>query len=218
MLAISLVATSLVAGVARAAAEAHGVEAGAPAVNWWHWETSAPPVGWFIVDFILFVTALVYFAKEPIRAAFLARHERVKKAVTEADLLHKRANDHFEEYRTKLANVDAESMMHVMRGKADGAQERDQIIAAAREYSERLRADALAVAEQEIAKAKARLREQVALEILARAEEILRRSLTDDDRRRLLDEAIADLATTGTAPAERPQSKTDASAGTGEVS
>lgn len=188
---LTFTAASVVTMVARAASPAHGGGHGAPHVNWWRWETGAPPVGWFILDFILFVVLIVYFAKKPVRAAFIARHERIKKAIHDACETHAQAKDRYEDYRGKLANVEAESAVHVERGKLDGAHERDQIVLAANEYAERLRTDAKAVIDQELAKAMARLQHQTATLLLQRTEQVLRTTLTDRDRERLLDEAIA---------------------------
>jgi len=199
---LTLATSSLFALVVRAAEGGHGGGHAAPHVNWWEWSAHAPPVGWFIVDFVIFVVGLVYFTRRPIRAAFLARHERIKRALAEADEAHRGASEKYEEYRGKLANVDAEAQHHVERGRIDGEHERDQIIAQAKEYSERLRQDARAVAAQEVDKARQRLQAEVIDQVLEATEKLLKDRLTDSDRERLLDEAIhalehADTATAG---------------------
>ena len=190
---LACVATALLARIAEAGGEAHGGHHGDLTINWWRWETAAPPVGWFILDFILFVGLIVYFARRPIRDVFLARHKRIKKAIEDAEAAHREAAARYEDYRDKLANVEVESATHVERGKVDGALERDQIIAAAREYAERLQLDVKAVIDQEFNRARDRVQHQAVIQLLSQTEALLRQTLTDRDRERLLDEAIAQL-------------------------
>lgn len=191
--AIGVALSSLVAATATAATEGGHAGHGAPHVNWWTWDAHAPPVGWFLFDFVLFVGLIVYYTRGPIRAAFKARHERIKKAITDAESLHKAAAGRYEEYRNKLANVEAEAALHVERGRADGRLEQDQILAAAREYAERLKKDAEGVIASEVEKARARLQHQAIEDLLLRTETMLKAELTAKDRDRLFDEAIATI-------------------------
>ncbi len=176
-----------------ASENAHAGAHGAPTVNWWTWSASAPPVGWFLLDFVLFVALLVYFTRKPIKAAFMARHLRIKKALGDAEGALKGAKDRYEEYRGKLADVDHEAAQHVERGKVDGKTEQEAILAAARTYVERLKADAKAVIASEGQRARERLQRQVVDDLLKRTEALLITGLGPQERERLLEESIGAL-------------------------
>ncbi len=170
-------------------------------VNWFEWKTEAPPVGWFIIDFIVFLGLLVYFTRKPIKAAFRQRHERIKLALDEAKAVHDQAVARYENYKGKLANVEDEAGQFVARGREDGAAECDRILAAGRQYSERLRVDSVTIVEQEVRAANLRLQREAARKVLDATEEILKAEIADPDRKRLIEEAIIQLENGGD---ERP--------------
>ncbi len=178
---------------ARAAAAAGGGVMHFEDINWWTWDSHAPPVGWFILDFAFFALLLWWYGKRPIREAFAQRHVQVKRALEEAAEAFAGAEGRYEEYKGKLANVEEEAGQFVDSGRKDGALERDQIVQSARAYAERLRKDSAAVMQQEVDKAQARLRREVVHEVLALTEKTLREELTDGDRNRLIEDAIHEL-------------------------
>jgi F-type H+-transporting ATPase subunit b len=201
--ALTLVGCSLAAGAAwGSSGGGHG--GGEPHVNWWTWDAHAPPVGWFIVDFVLFLWLIVHYAKKPILQAFAQRHIKIKQAIQDAEKAFSAASERYEDYRGKLANVEEEAALFVDSGRRDGALEKDQIIAAGREYAQRMRSDAESVVSQEYAKARARLRREAAVRVLELTEQTLRRELTEADKNRLVEEAISELESSADAPPRKP--------------
>lgn len=162
-------------------------------INWFEWRPDAPPVGWFIIDFIVFVGLLVHFTRKPIKAAFLQRHVRIKQALEEAQEAHDGAVARYENYKSKLANVEDEAGQFVERGREDGATERDRVLAAGRGYAERLRTDSVTIVEQEYKAAVLRLQRGAARNVLRATEVMLKSEITDADRKRLIEEAISQL-------------------------
>jgi F0F1-type ATP synthase membrane subunit b/b' len=197
------VAVTAVASAAMAAG-GHGEH---HAINWWSPDPEAPPLGWFIVNFVVFFGGLVFFARKPIRAAFLQRHETIKQQIQEATEAFDSATERYEGYQIKLANVDDEAAQFVARGREDGQTEGERALAAGREYSERLRADSETIVVQEYEGARARLRRDAVAGVMRAAERILREQMTDADRDRLVEEAIAELER-DTNPAPKARRKT----------
>jgi F-type H+-transporting ATPase subunit b len=204
-------ATGMILATLAHASGGHG--GGEAHINWWTWSSEAPPVGWFLVDFVLFVWLIVHFAKKPVREAFAARHDRIKKAIEEAASAHRGASARYQEYQGKLANVEQEAAQFVATGRREGELEKTQLVLAARDYADHLKSDSKAVIDQELDRAEKRLRRQVATEVLASAKERLAGGLAQEEHNRLIDEAIAELeqgavttSTThrGRAKAERP--------------
>lgn len=172
-------------------------------INWWSPNPEAPPLGWFIINFVVFAVGLVVFARKPIRAAFLLRHETVKRQISEAQEAFETATERYEGYQIKLANVDEEAAQFVARGREDGQAERERVLAAGSDYSERLRADSETIVVQEYEGARTRLRREAVAGVMRAAERMLREQLTAQDRDRLVEEAIAQLeegAKTATKP------------------
>ena len=168
----------------------HHASTGTPHINLWSWDQHAPPVGWYAVNFIIFVVFLVRAAKKPLAAAMQRRHESIKATIEDNQKAYDTAKERHDTYRKKLANVDAESRELIDRSKEDGALERDRIIAGAREYAKRLREDAQTVIEHEEEGARRRLQHDVARAALKSAEDMLRRGLTDADRDRLFEQSL----------------------------
>ncbi len=180
-------------GAHEAAEAAHGgghASTGAPHINLWSWDQHAPPVGWYAVNFVIFVVFLVKAARKPLAAAMQRRHDSIKATIEENQKAYDAAKERHDTYRNKLANVDAESRDLIDRSKEDGALERDRIISSAREYAKRLREDAQTVIEQEEERARRRLQTDVAKAALKSAEDMLRRGLTDADRDRLFEQSL----------------------------
>ncbi len=179
--------------LATVTAQAGGHGGGELHINWWTWDQHAPPVGWFILDFLLFVWLIVHYTKKPIKAAFAQRHQQIKTAIEEAAKAHASASELYEEFQSKLADVEKEAASFAERGREDGATDRDRIIEAGNEYAERLRNDSKSVGDQEEAKAIFRLRRGAAAAVLDRTEQLLRDEISGSDRERLVEEAISDL-------------------------
>jgi len=187
---ISLATASLLCSIARASGTGgHGE----PHINWWGYSQDEPPVGWFILDFIIFCWLLVKFVGPPFKKMLLERHHSVKKAIEENAASHAKALAHHDEYRDKLSMVQEEIRSLVEDAREDGASERDRIVEAATKYAEGLRQDVKGTIDQEVGAAQARLRTDTADTVLQKANSLLQKTINADDKKRLLNVAIVDL-------------------------
>ncbi|MBI3180401.1 MAG: ATP synthase F0 subunit B [Deltaproteobacteria bacterium] len=207
---LTLATSCLVATLALAASpEGHGD----PHVNWWTWDKHAPPVGWYLVDFLLFVGMLVYVARKPIREAFAQRHLTIKQAIEDTQRAHAEVSRRYQNYRDKLANIDDETALLVRRAREDGALERDQIANEARTYAERLRGEVQSIAEQEVTKARQRLQRETAQRLIASVEAALRRQVGAAEHKDLIEAAIVELEKEGAPTPRRREAHSRPSAG-----
>jgi F-type H+-transporting ATPase subunit b len=182
----------LFASAALAAGGGHGGH-GDPHINWWTWSQEAPPVGWFILDFIAFVGLLVFLLKKPVAAMFQKRHETIKASIDEATSTHAKAQAHYTEYHSKIARLDDEVGKLIAGAKDDGKSERENIIAAAKEYARGLREASELAAGQEAKDTEMRLRQQFVGAVMVKAEELIHTEMKKDDQVRLLEQAIKEL-------------------------
>lgn len=185
----ALAAIVVLAGARLALASGHA-DAEALHINWWTWDPHAPPMGWFFIDFALFLVGLVYFTAKPISQSFVERHAAIKKAIADAAAAHAKASLAQAEARQKLAGLEAESRELLETSLKDGEAERAQAVQDADDYAKRMKADTSSLADQEFKRARLRLQGKTMRQALVRARAILESELDAADQTRLLDASI----------------------------
>lgn len=178
---------------ALAAGGGHHVELH-PEINWWSWDMDSPPVGWFLLNFVVFVFLLARLAGPGIRKGLVARSERIRDGVETNERELADAREEREKWEKKLAAVDEEAKELVANSVSDGEREKEKIIEAAKGYAERLRSDTSTIMEQEAAAAQRDLQREVSLQALDKAEAVLRTSIDEADQKRLFEQAVVQLA------------------------
>lgn len=208
-LAVALAPTSVAflivissASVALAAGGGHHVNLH-PEINWWSWDAESPPIGWFIVNFVIFVALLIRLAGKKVNEMFAARAQTIRDNVETNERELEAAEEEREEWQKKLASVDEEAKELVENSEADGERDKEKIVQSAKDYAERLRSDTGTIMEQEAASAQRDLQREVSLQALEKAESLLRSTISDSDRKRLFEQAVRQLASgkTEVAPA-----------------
>jgi F-type H+-transporting ATPase subunit b len=148
---------------------------------------------WTIVCFLVVWFILKRYAFGPIQKMIDDRRERIRQSIEEADRARDEARSLLEEHRQLIgqAKSEAEEILADARRVAESQRER------VREETEADRQRRLHETRREIAQATqqalGQIRDEVAQLSLVAAEKITRKSLTDDDQRRLIDEALADI-------------------------
>jgi F-type H+-transporting ATPase subunit b len=186
-------AVLIAAGSALAAGGGHGPVTD-PHINWWHWDSHSPPIGWFFVNFVIFIALLVRLAGKPVNSAFAARADRIRDAVTKNERELEEAKAEHQNWKEKLANVELEGKKLVENAKADGKREKEKIVETAEEYAKRMREDTSTIIDQEAAAAQRDLQLEISHQALHRADSLLEDKITDDDRKRLFELAVKQLA------------------------
>jgi F0F1-type ATP synthase membrane subunit b/b' len=159
-------------------------------INWWTWSDHAPPMGWFLVDFALFVAGLMFWAGRPIAASLRERHVSIKRAIADAAAAHAKASQAQHEARQKLAGLEAEIRELLQTTAVDGEAERAQMVHDAEAYATRMRADVQSMADQELKRARLRLQARTLQAALVRAETLLLSELGSDDQQQQLEASI----------------------------
>ena len=148
---------------------------------------------WTLVAFGLTVFVLKRVAFGPIQKAIDARRDRIRQALDEADRARAEARRLLEEHRSLVAQArgDAEEILAEARRVADAQRER------VREETEadrqRRLEDTRRQIEAETVRALEQIRNEVADLALIATGKVTGKVLTDDDHRRLIDEAIGEL-------------------------
>ncbi len=145
---------------------------------------------WHCLNFTLLVIILVKFLKKPIADALNGRTESIRAAFDELAAQKAEAERRYAEYERKLSGMDAEADRILKSFMEQGQAEKEKIIAQAKETAERIKAQAEFYIQQELDKAKAELREEVADMAVKMAEELVKKNLTEQDHHKLISEYL----------------------------
>lgn len=143
-----------------------------------------------IINFVLLIAALVYFARKPVLKFFKDRRGEIQNDLKKSSDLLAEAETKFASWQRKLVDLDQEleSIRETSRRRAED--ERANIIAEATASAERIRADATVAIEQELRRSRAVLREEAADLAIELARNLLQSQVNDADRERLVGEFI----------------------------
>jgi F-type H+-transporting ATPase subunit b len=133
---------------------------------------------------------LAYFVTKPIRKGLAGRREGIAKALADADTAKAEAEAKFAEYDRKLSKAAAEIEEIQSALRREGELERERILASAREMSEKIKQEAEKSAANEVAKARAELRQEAARMAISIAEDLLKQNFTGADQDRLVSEYL----------------------------
>ena len=164
---------------------------------------------WTLVIFGITLFILKRYVFGPVGQAIEKRRTDIAQSIEEAERSRDEATALLEDYRTRLAEARTEADALRDQGRKEGERQGQEIVTQAHAQRERVLADAETQISAEARSAASGLRDQVATLALLAAEKVSRRSLSDDDHRRLIEEAIeeADLSAVATNGNGRPASE-----------
>ena len=139
-------------------------------------------------NFALLVALLVYFLRKPIREGLTSRREGIEKTLADAEAAKEAAEAKYREYSEKLAKATEEIENITASIHREGELERDKILAAAKEMAVKIEQEAESKASGVVAKARTELREEAARLAVELAEDMLKKQVSADDQKRLVDE------------------------------
>ena len=148
---------------------------------------------WTIVCFLVVLFVLKRFAFAPIQQMIDTRRERIEQAIKEADNARAEARNLLEEHRKLIGQAKTESEEILAEARRIADAQRERVREETEEDRQRRLEETRRQIEQATAQALGQIRDEVGkLSVLA-AEKITRKSLTDADQKRLIDEALAEI-------------------------
>jgi F-type H+-transporting ATPase subunit b len=155
---------------------------------------------WTLVIFGITLFILKRYVFGPVGQAIEKRRAEIAQSIEEAERSRDEATALLEDYRTRLAEARREADSLREQGRKEGERQGQEVLTQAHAQRERMLSDAETQISAEARSAASGLRDQVATLALLAAEKVSRRSLSDDDHRRLIEEAIeeADLSSVAT--------------------
>jgi F-type H+-transporting ATPase subunit b len=145
------------------------------------------------INFLVLLVILHRLLYRPLLAKMQERTAAIQKSLEEAQAARAEAARQAEDNAARLRAAHAEAAAIRDRALREAHEEARRQIEAAQAHARRLVEDAKAQLDGEVRRAREELRREVAGLATAVAEKLIRRSLRDEDHRRIVDDAIARL-------------------------
>jgi F-type H+-transporting ATPase subunit b len=157
---------------------------------------SAEPKGWVsedtyrVMNFAVLAVALFYVLKKPVVDFFSSRTKGIESQLAELEEKKAEAENTLARYNEKIARLDGEAETIVAEYVKQGEAAKKKILEEAAAAAEKLEAQAQRSIEHEFKSAKLKLQEEIAALALAKAEELIKGSISGEDQDRLVDEYL----------------------------
>jgi F-type H+-transporting ATPase subunit b len=148
---------------------------------------------WTIICFLVVLFVLKRYAFGPIQQMIDTRRERIEQAITEADNARDEARRLLEEHRKLIGQAKSESEEILSEARRVADAQRDRVRQETEEDRQRRLEETRRQIDQATVQALGQIRDEVGKLSLLAAEKITRKSLTDADQQRLIDEALAEI-------------------------
>ena len=145
------------------------------------------------INFIILLLVLHRLLYKPLMATMEERSAAIKKSLDEAQAARAEAARQQEENAARLKAAYAEAAAIHDQARREAAEEQRRLVDAARAESQRMMESAKAQLDADVRRAREELRREVSEIAVGVAEKLVRRSLRDEDHRRIVDDAIASI-------------------------
>ena len=156
----------------------------------------SPDVGlmiWTLLAFIVAMLVLRKYAWPAITNALDKRQRAIEESIDVAERTRAEAQELLQEYRERLREARAQADEIVARARKAGEVHERETLEKARTQREELMAQTRRDIEAETRRAIQEIRAEVADLTVMATEKVTRKSLTGEDQRRLVDEALSEL-------------------------
>jgi F-type H+-transporting ATPase subunit b len=155
-----------------------------------------PGIGLMIWTLIVFGVSLYVLAKiafPRIAEALDKRQKAIEDSIDTSERVKREAEQLLEEYRERLAEARGQADDIVARARKTGEAHENEVLAEARAKREELMEQTRRDIEAETRRAIQEIRKEVADLTVAATEKVTRKTLTEADQTRLVEEALAEL-------------------------
>jgi F-type H+-transporting ATPase subunit b len=142
------------------------------------------------INFLLLLVILVKLLYKPLLAKMEERTQAIRKSLEEAQAARAEAQREREEHAAKLQAAYAEAQAIRATALKEAGEEQRRLVEAARGEAARLVESARNEMGQEVTRARQALRQEVVDLAITAAERLIRKSLRDEDHRRIVQDAI----------------------------
>jgi F-type H+-transporting ATPase subunit b len=156
----------------------------------------SPNVGlmiWTVIAFLIAFLILRKAAFPRIQEALDKRRKAIEESISHAERTRHEADELLEEYRARLREAREQAEDIVTRARRASEALQDETRAEARQQREEMLASTRRDIEQETRRALDEIRKEVADLTVIATEKVTRKSLDDDDHRKLIEDALSEV-------------------------
>jgi F-type H+-transporting ATPase subunit b len=153
--------------------------------------------GFYLLDFVIFITVLGAFVVKPARTFLENRHEAIRLEMAEAADLLKESKGQLDLYEGQLNGLPDESKRLQEDFRQDGEREKARLEKDTDDALAKIKRDLSARVDQESARVRDEVYRHVSSEALRLAEEKIRKQLDQATQRRLVGQYLGDLKRIG---------------------
>ncbi len=156
----------------------------------------SPDIGLMIWTLLVFGISMYILAKlafPRIAEALDKRQKAIEDSIETSERLRREADQLLEEYRERLATARGQADDIVARARKTAEAHENEVLAEARGKREEMMDQTRRDIEAETRRAIQEIRKEVADLTVAATEKVTRKTLTDEDQKRLVEEALAEL-------------------------
>jgi F-type H+-transporting ATPase subunit b len=144
-----------------------------------------------VVNFLFLLAILYRFLYKPLLGKMEERTVAIKRSLDEAQAARAEAARQQEENATRLRAAYAEAQSIRAAALQEAAEEQRKLVESARREAQQLVESAKAQMDSDVRRAREELRREVSEIAVTVAEKLVRRSLRDEDHRRIVEDTIA---------------------------
>jgi F-type H+-transporting ATPase subunit b len=145
---------------------------------------------WRTVNFIALLIILIKFLAKPIGNALAGRQQQVIDELRDLEAKRDAAEQSYKEFESRLAGMEKEMEVVVERAIAQAEAEKVKILEDAEKAVEDVKRQAEAAIQAEIVEAKRSLRDDIADQAAAMAEELIVKNLTPEDQVKITEQYL----------------------------
>ncbi len=146
---------------------------------------------WSLVVFLLFLMILKKFAWGPLSKGLDKRESRIRQDLADAETAREKSAQLLADHELKLSKVQDEVREILAEARRDADHTKQEIVTEAQKEAEKTKQRAVDDIERARDSALKDLFDAAAEQVIGATEQVLARSLSDDDQNRLIDEALS---------------------------
>ena len=148
---------------------------------------------WKLANMLLFFGVLIYFVGGPMKRAFAARSQAIRATAAEAQERHAKATQMAADIQARLSKLEDEVNGIHERARVEGERQKRELVAAAEAEAQKILANAQSEVDNRLRHARRELTEYAGQLAAERAEQLLKEKMTDEDRKKLFRESLAEV-------------------------
>lgn len=145
-------------------------------------------------NILLFIGVLFYLVRKPVGQMLNGRSESIRAQLAEARTRREKAERLAEDIQSRLSQIETEVGSILQRARDEGDRQKKELMIAAEAEAQKLLASAKNEVDMRVKLARKELTEYAGQLAADRAEQILKRSMTEADHRKLFAEGLQGLS------------------------